>query len=194
MLIKRMSTCVFRAYDWCYLRYYRLNRESARAGNLILFHFIRHRGNAITLSDGTCVGRGDPIVVIHVNKLRAREMQTLAGHTAFAGVKLRADFRNSLRLLAWKIRDNPIYREVRAIRGNTIHGPAARYFGFDARPDIDMETLKHRLGLANAATLIASARKARTRKTNEVDLEDRTLWTIWMSQKTLMSRYPPPTA
>lgn len=192
-MLTRVSALIFRTYDWCYLRYYRLNRENARAGNLILFHLVRHAGDTIMLTDGTRVERGDPIVVIHVNKLQAREMQSHVGHTAFAGVKLRADFRNSLRLLALKIRDNPIYREVRAIKGNTIHGPEARYFGFDARPDIDMETLKHRLGLAHARTLIATVREARDEKTHAVDLKNRMLWTIWMSQKTLMSRYPPPT-
>jgi|SRR3989338_1140078 len=190
-MLKRISACVFRTYDWCYLRYYRLNRENARAGNLILFHLDRHSDDAITLSDGACVKRGDPIVVIHINQLRARKMQELDGHTALAGVKLRNDFRDSLRALAVKIRDNPIYRDVRAIRGNTIHGPATRRFGFDARPDIDTETLRHRLGLENARTLIARTRKARNEAISAVDLKNRTLWTIWMSKKTLISRYPP---
>ncbi len=191
-MLKRISTCVFRAYDWCYLRYYRLNREDARAGNLILFHRVRHAEEIITLSDGTCVRRDNLIVVIHINKLRAREMQALAGHAGFAGVKLRADFRNSLRLLALEMKDNPLYREVRAIRGNTVHGPAARHFGFDARPKIDIETLEYRLGLANARTLIASTREANG-ATSAVDLKNRTLWTIWMSKETLIARYPPPT-
>lgn len=186
--MKEFGRRVLRAYDWCYLRYYRLNREDARAGNLILFHRVRHTDDAITLSDGTYVRRGDLIVVIHV-KLRPDKKR------AFTGIKLVADFRNSLRVLASEIQNNPpLYRDVRAIRGNTVFGPVARHFGFDARPVIDMETVGHRLGLANAATLIASARKARTGKTNEVDLEDRTLWTIWMSKKTLMLRYPPQTA
>ena len=193
-MLKRISTCVFRAYDWCYLRYYQLNRENARAGNLILFHPIRHAEDAITLSDGTRVKSGDLIVVIHINQLRAREMQKLDGHTALAGVKLRDDFRNSLRALTVKIRENPLYRDVCAIMGNTVHGPAARRFGFDARPDIDKKTIKHQLGLANARTLIASTRKAHNGATGVVDLKNRTLWTIWMSKKTLMSRYSPPTA
>ncbi|GEM_PF-5777289 len=190
-MLKRISTCVFRVYDWCYLRYYRLNREDARAGNLILFHRVRHSGDAIILTDGTRVERGDPIVVIHINQLRAREMQKLDGHTAFAGVKLRNDFVNSLRALTVKIRDNPLYQNVCAIRGNTVHGPAARRFGFDARPDID-KTLRYRLGLVNARTLIASTREANG-ATSAVDLKKRILWTILMSKETLIARYPPPT-
>lgn len=190
-VFRHSETLIFRAYDWCYLRYYRLNRESARAGDLILFHLVRHSGDAITLSDGTYVRRGDPIVVIHV-KLRTPEKQD--EKQTFTGMTLIADLRKSLRVLALEISGNSEYQEVRAIRGDTVFGPVTRHCGFDTHPVVNMETIVHRLGLANARTLIASARKARTGKTSTVDLKKRMLWTSWISRKTLMTKYRTKTA
>lgn len=194
-MFERISGAVFGAYDRCYLGYYGLNREKARAGNLILFHLGKHRGRALTLSDGTRVLRGDPIIVIHINQVRAREVQRRFGHTALAGVRLEDDFKKSLRLLAREIRENPINWGVRAVTGNTIHGPAAKHFGFDARPDDGMGVVRRWLGLANARALILRTRKARRGYAEKVvNLKNRILFVIWMSTGKLLSLYPPPTA
>ncbi len=173
-MLRWISDWIFWLYDWCYIRWYRLNRPESRAGNVILFH-LTTRG-------------GEQIVSIHINQEKTREMQKTAP-TGRATIKLRRDFAQSLRILAHALATRPRYRNVCAITGNTVLYREAEYFGFDVIPRRGPGIVE-RLAMANAEALILRIRKSKSPNTPPIR-KHRRAYEIRMSREYLLSHYFP---
>ena len=103
-------------------------RPMRREGILGL-EMTRHRGRAVTLGDGTVVGRGDLVGEVHLLNPRIRELETRAGLAA-AYREARADLRA---LAAWSEGRLPERRPV-ALHGVGIMARLASRAGWELRP------------------------------------------------------------
>lgn len=100
-----------------------------RPGALLGIERARHRGPAVHLGDGTRVGPGQPLAVLHLDnrelrRLGARDWQTRALAVA----------ERDLAALARWADGQPAARRPVAYRGVTLLAPFARRCGFEIRP------------------------------------------------------------
>ncbi|OGZ96183.1 MAG: hypothetical protein A2847_02360 [Candidatus Sungbacteria bacterium RIFCSPHIGHO2_01_FULL_50_25] len=188
-MLSKLIDCVFRAYDWLFIRYYGLWRNDAKAENAILFHLIRYSGKEIALPDGTKIAPGDELIAIHVNRAYTELLQARACGRAHAGIQLRDDFRDSLRALAKRMHSFPKYRNVRALTGETILGAEAKHFGFIT---VQLEGFHERLARRNARVLISQTRNAGNIQGSTISLRSRRVSKIWMSREQLLRKYLKP--
>jgi hypothetical protein len=124
------------AHGGCLLqeRVYRRVFGLRAIGELIYLGRARYRGPGKVFADLTRIEPGDPLGIIHVDNLRLAAIERQPGsprHRAFVFIRL---LRNSLALLAQRIRVDPELEDLAGFRGITWMPSRGRHLGFETEP------------------------------------------------------------
>ena len=111
-----------------------LNRPRSRPvrpGSVVRYRLSRHRGPPIALEDGVVVGRGDPILELHLDNLTLLELARRGHFDPFTTLQRGVD---DLRVLARMLVEGAIGGPVRAVHGLTPFATILRREGFELHP------------------------------------------------------------
>jgi len=130
----------FLLYMWSLLDpfYFALNRlayvESGRIGNIFRVRLLRYRGHPITLSDGTCIRRGDVLVKIHLHNVKLLKLLFKMRSDIEKGKCISRVVQASLPGLASYVERHPKSAHIKGIIGVTLLHKGSRLLGFETFP------------------------------------------------------------
>lgn len=128
--LHKSAAAVFLRYDRAYRRFYRLQSVD----DLILINRTIYRGPSRRFADGTLLGPGDPVGVIHFNNEYLSRIQALSGNRSSskrAAFAFGAALIKSLRALAAHLSQSTQLQDVQVIGGITWFKAHGREIGFE---------------------------------------------------------------
>lgn len=178
---------LWRCYDVTYRWVHGLMDPAAEVGPVLRVGVARYRGPTVTLADGTRIGCGDRIGIIHLHNERVAELHAEGSRTPAAGLGFRRAFVASLRELARQVLDTDRYAGVEAFTAQTIMHRGTERAGFEILP------IRSRMwGRGVAAyerTLLARYHPLGRRGARRPRFAEARA--IWVSRRALLSHYGP---
>ena len=174
---------VIGVYDRVYRWMHGLDHPCAEVGPVLRVQARRNRA-ALVLADGTALGAGDRIGVLHLNNERLATIHVEGRSPLAVGLEFRRQFVASLRALAVLAARGGPFSDIGAFAATTIFHEGLRHLGFVREPGAPgwprvvaayQRALLASLHPAGAPRLSGSAyRRARR---------------IWLPRATLLARY-----
>lgn len=141
---RRVAMALWDRWERLYVRLGRLYEVPGDAGRVFRLGFRRWNGPPVVLSDGTVVQPGDWVAEIHLNSPRfARVWQESGGHAGSAVLRLAAEMRRAMQLLAREVQAGRLPVPAVALFGKTLLDRGLGRLGFELHPLPD--TPGHRL-------------------------------------------------
>ena len=122
------------AYDWSYRGLHGLDRPEAQAGPALRIE-PRHLRRALRLADGTQLGRGSPIGVVHLNNARVLALHRDGLTPDRIGFEFRRLILRSLHSMARQAAEDGPLASLQAYSATTLFHPGLARLGFAAAPD-----------------------------------------------------------
>lgn len=180
-------------YRWAvvvYDRFYRLahglDRSPTEVGGALRIE-VRRSLRARRLTDGTVVGRGDRIGILHLNNDRIRALHGNGLSPAAVGLECRRQVLESLHTLAVLATPSGRLADVRAFVATTIFWRGLARLGFEVEPD---GLVWPRLVAAYQRALLASLRPAGPLRLRRLAYQR--AHRLWISREALLTRYGTP--
>jgi hypothetical protein len=171
------------AYDRLYRRLHGLDRPGSDVGPVVRIE-VRRSPWARRLPEGTLVGRGDRIGILHLNNHRISALRESGSSPIAVGLEVRRELVASLRALAILARPGGPLRDVRAFMATTVFHQGLERLGFRPEPGARVYLL---LVAAYQRALLASLDTAATPRSDPAI--SRRARRLWMSREALLARY-----
>jgi hypothetical protein len=149
---------------------------------------VRRARQAIRLSDGTEVGPGQPLGIVHLNNRRMVELHAESRGAHATGVAFRRDVLASARALAEAAADGGALAHVRVFRATSVF-PDSMWERFGLERVADAPFPGSRIVGAMQRAILAALHPGREGRTRSASLQSRRMW---FSRDQLIARYGGP--
>lgn len=174
------------AYDRAYRFYHGLDTVEAAVG-LALSVEVRRSGVTHRLGDGTVIGRGDRIGILHINNDCTVALHSDGLSPTAIGLEFRRRFLASLGALAGLAGPGGRLADVRAFAATTIFHHGLARLGFELEP---AGLAWPRLVAAYQRALLSSLHPAGRGRVRRAAYQD--AYRLWISRASLRRRYGSP--